>query len=120
MDQHLIARVRPVAIALSLAGSATLSAGLELQARADHLNFTLYNESGRTITRLYISPSSSSKWGGDVLGLDVLNNGSSTRINFPGQSSESPCWWDVKVVFGGGSSSTGAYNLCRTRSITVD
>ena len=118
---HLLSQhVLPLPLALSLAGATTLTAGIGLPAYANHLNFTLYNESGRTISRLYVSPSSSDMWGRDVLGTDVLNNGFSTRISFPGQSENSPCWWDVKVVFGDGSSSTGNYNLCQTRSITVE
>lgn len=110
----------PATLALSLASAVTLATGIESPARADHLNFTLYNSSGQTIRRLYVSPSSSSNWGRDVLGRDVLYNGASTRISFPDQNSRSPCWWEVKVVFNGGSSTVGEYNLCRTRSITVE
>jgi hypothetical protein len=110
----------PASLALSLTAAVTLATGAEAPAHADHLNFTLYNSSGKTIRRLYVSPASSNSWGRDVLGLDVLYDGASTRINFPGQNSSSPCWWDVKVVFRSGSSSVGEYNLCRTRSITVE
>jgi hypothetical protein len=81
-------------------------------AHAGQLDFTLYNESGRSITYLYVSPANSNAWGQDVLGQGVLRDGGRTRITFPGQSSSSPCWWDIKVVYSDRTSAENRFNLC--------
>ena len=88
-------------------------------ARADHLNFTLYNESSKPITTLYISAARSTNWGNDILGMDILGMGNSTRITFPGQNQNSPCVYDIKAVFSDNSSSTGRFNLCTVDSVDV-
>jgi len=49
-------------------------------ARADHLNFTLYNESSRAIYYLYVSAARSSTWGPDILGSDILSSGEYTGL----------------------------------------
>lgn len=98
----------------------SMLAGVNAQlVRADHLNFTLYNETSRSIYLLYVSPARSPSWGSDVLGTDVLKSGGYTRITFPNQSSASPCIYDVKVVFDNRTNSVGRYNLCEVDSITV-
>ncbi|NJN72772.1 MAG: hypothetical protein HC799_08155 [Limnothrix sp. RL_2_0] len=88
-------------------------------ARADHLNFTLYNETSQSIYYLYVSPARSDTWGSDVLGDDILRSGAYTRITFPNQTSNSPCIYDVKVVFRNGTKSTGRHNLCEFDSVTI-
>jgi hypothetical protein len=64
-------------------------------AHADHLNFTLHNESRKSISYLYVAPASSDNWGQDVLGSGILRSGYYTRISFPGQTPNSPCLWDI-------------------------
>jgi len=88
-------------------------------ARADHLNFTLYNETSKSIYFLYVSAARSNRWGSDILGTDVLMSGGSTRITFPNQTSDSPCIYDVKVIFDNRTNSVARHNLCKVDSITV-
>jgi hypothetical protein len=98
----------------------SMLAGFNAQpARADHLNFTLYNETSKSIYYLYVSPARSDRWGPDILGRDVLTSGEYTRITFPDQSSDSPCIYDVKVVFKDKTTSVDRHNLCEIDSITV-
>jgi hypothetical protein len=86
---------------------------------ADHLNFTLYNQSRQSISRLYVSPAQSIDWGGDVLGTDILRSGRSTRITFPRQGPGSPCLWDIKVVYSDGSDAVKRFNLCKVNVVTT-
>lgn len=98
----------------------SIIAGFNAQlARADHLNFTLYNETSKSIYFLYVSAARDNKWGSDILDTDVLRSGQYTRITFPNQTADSPCIYDVKVVFKGGTNIVGRHNLCNTDSITV-
>jgi hypothetical protein len=99
-------------LAASAAVAAALAVGIARPAHANHLDFTLYNESGRSITYLYVSAAGSKVWGQDILGQGVLRNGGSTRITFPGQNSSSPCWWDLKVVYSDRTSAVNRFDLC--------
>jgi len=110
-DRNLISRI-------SLAMLASLPA-LSLwptTAKADHLNFTIYNNSGYTISRVHVSPSRSAYWNHNVLDGPLLSGGNA-YIYFPEQSPNSPCYWDVKVVFrSGASSNLWRHNLCASNN----
>lgn len=81
-------------------------------AKADHLNFTIYNNSRYTVNRVYVSSSRSSSWNRNVLDAP-LRSGGNAYIYFPEQSPNWPCYWDIKVVFRGGASShLWGHNLC--------
>lgn len=98
----------------------SILAGFNAQlAYADHLNFTLYNETSKSIHYLYVSAARSDKWGRDILGTDVLKSGQYTRITFPNQTSDSPCIYDIKVVFADRTNIVGRHNLCQADSVTV-
>ena len=69
---------------------------MTMRANAANLDFTLKNRTGQTIRELYISPHTEDKWGEDVLGADVLEDGEETAISFdPAEEAEV---WDLKVV----------------------
>jgi spore coat protein U-like protein len=98
----------------------SMVAGFNAQlAHADHLDFTLYNESSKTVNNLYVAAARDKVWGKDILGSKVLESGGSTRITFPNQTSESPCIYDVMLIFTDRTKSTGRHNLCKVDSITV-
>jgi hypothetical protein len=98
----------------------SILAGFNAQvARADHLDFILYNETSSSIYYLYVSAAQSSTWGSDILGDDVLTSGEYIGINFPNQNLDSPCIYDVKVVFEDSTSIVDRHNLCEIDSITV-
>jgi hypothetical protein len=84
---------------------------------AEHLDFTLYNKSYKSIYAIYVKPANSAVWGRDVLGRDVLFRGESTRVNFPGQSPNSPCLWEVKIVYSDGTSAQERFNLCQSSQV---
>ena len=85
---------------------------------ADQRDFTLINDTGRTITNAYVSSSSSNRWGRDVLGRDVLLSGHSTDIEFTGGPS-AQCFYDIRVVTrGGGEGTLHEVNLCSTSAVT--
>lgn len=95
-------------------------AGLNAQiAQAINLNFTLYNETSKTIYYLYVSAARSNTWGSDILGAGVIASGGYENITFPNQSSSSPCIYDIRVVFNDGTKSEGRHNLCEVSSVTV-
>ena len=63
---------------------------------ADERDFTLHNNSSVDIYYVYVSPSSSNFWGGDVLGEDVLPSGDLVDITF--DDPRTTCVWDIKAV----------------------
>jgi hypothetical protein len=98
----------------------SMLAGFNAQpAHADNRDFTLYNETSKSIYFLYVSPARSDTWGSDILGRDVLRSGQYTRITFPDSNFNSPCIYDVKVVFEDRTNSVGRHDLCEINSVTV-
>ncbi len=78
--------------ALSLMSPLAFAAGKQ--------DFTLHNETGKTIKEVYIAPHSDEEWGEDVMGDDVLENGEEVDIEFdPKEKADS---WDMRVVFSDG------------------
>jgi len=84
-----------------LVGALTLLGATATSASADQRDFTLHNNSSVDIYYVYVSPSSSSFWGDDVLGEDVLPSGDTVDITF--DDPRTACVWDVKAVSRGGS-----------------
>ena len=81
---------------------------------ADPRDFTLENDSLSTITRVYVSPTSSDSWGDDILGVDVLPPGESVDITFD-TSVGRTCIYDILVVTEDGSRTRkNRENLCTT------
>ena len=77
------------------AGALMMAAGIApTVASAQDANriFTVYNDSRYRIDHLYVSPSSSSRWGYDQLGEYDLPT--DYHVNVP----VDPGWYDVKVV----------------------
>ena len=58
-------------------------------------DFTLVNQTGVEIYRLFISETSNDDWEEDVLGRDVLPHGSRMDISFSGRSA---CLWDIMIM----------------------
>ena len=68
--------------------------------------------SGRPIITVYVSPASVRSWGEDVLGRDDLPHGESAHIRFAERSPTTPCLWDVKFVYRGGTSAVSRVIAC--------
>jgi hypothetical protein len=81
---------------------------------ADPRDFTFENDSLSYITQLYVSPSSSTAWGDDILGVDVLPPGQSIDITFDTNIGRT-CIYDILVVTEDGSRTRkNRENLCTT------
>ena len=102
---------------LSALSALALLAGLASSALADPRDFTLENDSLSYITHVYVSPSSSTNWGDDVLGVDVLPPGRSVDITF-NPSVGSTCIYDILVVTESGARTRqDRQNLCTTSTL---
>lgn len=68
--------------------------------RADSaLDFTLVNDTGYTIDKVFVSPSKLEEWGEDVMGPDdQVPDGKSVHIHF-NRAAEKETKWDLKIVF---------------------
>lgn len=89
--KRLIKPLLVAALALVAVASVTVTA-----AQRRNLDFTLVNKTGLDINEVYLSPTSDSEWGEDVMGKDILKNGEKVDITF--SSAETECNWDLKIV----------------------
>lgn len=87
-------------------------------AQAGKQDFTLVNDTGYTISEIYVSPTKVDDWEEDVLGRDVLANGERTDISFARDNDS--CLWDMKAVYEDGDTAEwSAFNLCKVSVISV-
>jgi hypothetical protein len=73
---------------LCLAGAAAFAADQD---------FTLYNVTGYTIDKVFVSPVGKTTWGRDILGTGQLDDGNKVDITF--KSGNDVCRYDLKVVY---------------------
>ena len=59
-------------------------------------DFTLHNNTGVEIHKLFISPHDTNEWQEDILGKDTMADGESLEINF--SRKETTKLWDLKIV----------------------
>ena len=64
-------------------------------------DFVLVNNTGYPIYVVNVSPASTNNWEEDILGSQVLPNGSSIQVNFGAGNTQ---YWDINAVFEDGSS----------------
>lgn len=67
---------------------------------SEPVTFTLVNSTNRTLEAFYASPPSSNNWEQDILGVDVLEPGQSTKITI--DDGREDCLYDFKGVLGPG------------------
>ena len=75
--------------------------GLSSVAFAGAQDFVLVNNTGFPIYYVNVSPASSDNWQNDVLGSQVLPNGSYVQVMFPTNGVQ---YWDLQATFEDGSS----------------
>lgn len=85
---------------------------------AQNLDFRIVNNSGFVLMELYVSPQSSSQWGSDVLGRNVIESPGSAMVRFPKGGSE--CVYDIRMVFDDGDVLTDQQNLCQIGEYTIN
>lgn len=81
-------------------------------------DFTIVNNTGRTVLTLNVSPSDSNEWGPDILGTATIANGASGQVSFA--RGQDQCQWDLRATFDDGQ--TGDWrgvNLCETATVTL-
>lgn len=80
-------------------GTSSLLFGAQ-SASAESVTFTLVNSTSRVLEEFYASPPSTDDWEEDILGVDVLAPGESTRITI--NDGREDCLYDFKGVLGPG------------------
>jgi hypothetical protein len=102
--------VLAAAMALSLLGTAAWAAAQD---------FTIVNETGRTVVTLNISPTGENEWGPDLLGSEVMAEGTSASVTF--DVDEARCLWDIRATFDDAAvGDWRALDLCEISTITLD
>lgn len=100
-----------------LALAAAFAAMTATPAVAGIQDFTLLNQSGATITYIYVSANYDDSWGPDLLGNDVLYAGQAFQVQINGFGDH--CWFDVLVEDeNGGSWVYDEVDLCTVGTIT--
>ncbi len=81
-------------------------------------DFTLVNKTGYEVAEVYVSPAHAKRWGSDIMGSDVLSNGSSVDIKF--SPNASACKYDLKVIYSDKDEAEwGDVDLCTISQITI-
>ncbi|WP_431280869.1 hypothetical protein ACQW02_15785 [Humitalea sp. 24SJ18S-53] len=72
-------------------------------------SFNVINRTGQIIRELYVSASSRTDWGPDILGTEVLQVGAHFEVRLP----EGECLYDVRIVFqNGANTERRSVNTC--------
>jgi hypothetical protein len=79
-------------------------------------DFTLYNVTGYTIDKVFVSPVGKTTWGSDILGTGQLEDGNKVDITF--KASNDICHYDLKVVYTDDDTATWSdLNLCEISKV---
>ncbi|WP_338665979.1 hypothetical protein VQH23_12530 [Pararoseomonas sp. SCSIO 73927] len=81
-------------------GHLVAGAFLPAAAQSNNPDFRLNNRTGSTINEVYVSSSSRSSWGQDLLGNNTLPSGQSFSVVLPAGQ----CMNDIRVVYANGAS----------------
>ena len=86
------------------------------RAHAADQDFTLFNETGYTIDKVFVSAVGKTTWGGDILGKDSLEDGTKVEITFKNGATD--CAFDLKVVYDDDDTATwNDVDLCKLSNI---
>jgi hypothetical protein len=100
-----------------LAVAAILCVGAAGAEAADQ-DFTLYNNTGYTIDKVFVSPVGKTTWGKDILGQDQLEDDNKVNITF--SSGTTACNFDLKVVYTDDDTAVwNDVNLCELSKIHI-
>ena len=99
-----------------LPGALLAAALLATPALAARQDFTVINRTGHVIVTMNVSPSSSSRWGQDILGREVLANGEQAAVSF--DNDEDQCVFDIRVTYDDGTANDErGVNLCEVSTV---
>ena len=99
--------------------AAMMLSALGMAAWAAAQDFTIVNDTGRTVTTINVSPTGEDEWGPDLLGSEVMAQGVSASVTF--DVDEARCLWDIRATFDDGAvGDWRALDLCEISTITLD
>ena len=99
-----------------LMAAALSMAAISTAAWAAAQDFTLKNRTGHVIVTLNVSPSTSNRWGPDILGREVLANGEDASVTF--DRDEDQCSFDIRVTYDDGTANDErGVNLCEVSEV---
>ncbi len=102
---------------LLLVGAAAALFAVSSASAADQ-DFTLDNETGYTIEKVFVSATKADDWEDDVLGKDTLEDGDAVKIHFA--RAEKACRFDLKVVYDDGDDAVWTnLNLCEISKVEL-
>lgn len=114
MNKHGFLAATLSAAVLSVSSFAT-------PAQAIDRDFAVHNNIDETITQLFVSPTSQTTWGPDILGVDVLEDGQTANIHFTPSNYRGQCQFDIKIVAANGHQYTvSGLNLCTITGVTFN
>jgi hypothetical protein len=100
---------------MAVVGIALLSAPAAVAGEQD---FTLHNNTGKEIHKLYVAPHSSDDWNDDILGQSTLGDGESLNIKFSHKTRAAH--WDLRIEDENGNSVTWeSLNLLEISEVTL-
>ncbi len=98
------------AMALSALGTAAWAAAQD---------FTIVNDTGRTVMAINVSPTGEDDWGPDLLGSQVMADGVTASVTF--DMDEARCLWDIRATFDDGAvGDWRGLDLCEISTITLN
>ncbi len=99
----------------SLAAAAALCLAGTVAQAADQ-DFSLYNDTGYTIDKVFVSAVGKATWGADIMGTGSLDAGNKVDITF--KSGTAACSFDLKVVYDDNDTATWSdVDLCTLSKI---
>jgi hypothetical protein len=110
----------PRRLCMSFAGALLLVGAMSSAAFADRRDFNLNNNSDYVLAHAYVSPTTDTDWGEDILGREILNPGEVWQVGFD-RFDANTCMWDVKVVTQEGFEvKLPQLNLCVITDVTIN
>lgn len=80
-------------------------------------DFEIVNKTGKTISGIYVSKTSTTDWEENLLEKDTLKNGETFDVSF---EKEKSCKWDMLIVHSNGDKAVFAeMNLCEISKVTL-
>ncbi|NCO85302.1 MAG: hypothetical protein GW886_01560 [Rhodobacterales bacterium] len=101
-----------------LATSSALVLAFAVPAKAQDMDYELINNSGATLMEFYSSPADVGVWEDDILGADVLPDGSRASVTIA--DGRAQCDYDLRLVFDDGEVLEDTVNICELGSYTIN
>lgn len=87
-------------------------------AMAQDVAYQLTNVSGFTVMQVFTSPANADDWGDDILGVNVLESGTTSTVYIMDNSDQ--CVYDILFVFDDGDEMSDQINICELASYTIE